>query len=625
MILPLATTPALPTHSGHLSDPAHDEAIVSTRTVDGKLVIISRYKDSKWRLVGHPTNYAPSMQEMNFDTIPACFRAVMKAITWHYMHRGREGKKRPSPRVTYKLLSDARPFLQHLSELNISRLADVTPLACSVYVQNCKEHRQRKGSARTGLPLKSSSLSHRFGAVEALHELSQYTDDAMPMHPWPGTSSAHLAGLTGRDTGYRGGNTPLIPDDVFTALFQRAWSLIESSDELLTVRDEIAVLREAVGRKTPAESEFVRRYGWLNMWEFNRALLDLRTACYIVVASVSGCRNHELAYIESNACYSTLEADSEHGGTKRFWWMRSRSTKTGEGRTEWMVPEAAAIALKVMDHWVAPYRKILEAEIEERRAANPLDPKIAEALLHLNAVFLCLTPNKGNQVRTMSGQIFNKDLKSFAKKCGLQWDLASHQFRRKFANYAARSQFGDLRYLRSHFKHWSMDMTLGYALNESQEVALYGEIQTELEGIKADVVESWLSSDAPLAGGYGRNIVAWRGDHAVTIFKDHKQMVRSLAESTPIRSNGHAFCTAADNRCVGNDLERTRCGGGCENAVISQMHAPLYRGFLDHLQEVFDRDDIGEGGRSLVRRDMNRCQDVLDALNAQGNVVTASV
>ncbi|MDB5935350.1 MAG: hypothetical protein JWQ01_2694 [Massilia sp.] len=50
-------------------------------------------------------------------------------------------------------------------------------------------------------------------------------------------------------------------------------------------------------------------------------------------------------------------------------------------------------------------------------------------------------------------------------------------YKRLTACYAARSQFGDLRYLRDHFKHWSLDMTLGYAMNESQEMELYLEIQ----------------------------------------------------------------------------------------------------------------------------------------------------
>lgn len=152
-----------------------------------------------------------------------------------------------------------------------------------------------------------------------------------------------------------------------------------------------------------------------------------------------------------------------------------------------------------------------------------MDPEIAEAQEHIDAVFLSMAPGNENQVRTISLQGMNMSLKTFAKDCGIDWDLASHHFRRKFANYAARSQFGDLRYLRAHFKHWSMDMTLGYALNASQELALYAEIELELDGIKEDVVASWVKPGTPLAGGYGRNIVAWRGSHAVTIFRDNNR------------------------------------------------------------------------------------------------------
>lgn len=597
--------------------------IISTCTINGKVVILSRYGDPKWRLVGQPTNKGASEQYVDFNAIPAGWRATMKAILWHYMRRGREGKKRPSPRAVTKLLVDAKSFLQHLVRLNITRLADVTPFACSLFVDFCRQHRQRQGSARAGELLKASSLGQLYGAVEALHELSQYTRDVMPDHPWAGTSATHLAGLTGQGTGFRGGKTPLMPDDVFTTLFQRAWSLVEAADDLLDVRDEILILRQAAGGKTPAEGIFVRSRGWADMWEFNKAVIELRTACYIVVASLSGCRNHELGFVQRGACYATEAAADDKGEPRTYNWMRSQSTKTGEGRAEWMVPEAVVTALKVMERWSAPYRAVIEAEIEALRSQNPLDPELAEAQLHMNAVFVAMTPNRGNQVRTMSLGAWNKALKSFAQNCGLDWDLASHHFRRKFASYAARSQFEDLRYLRSHFKHWSMDMTLGYALNESQEIALYAEIQTELDDIKNEVVEGWLRPGTALAGGYGRNIVSWRGGQAVTIFKDHRQMVRSLAESTSIRSNGHAWCTADDNRCVGNDLERTRCSG-CNNAVIGPEYAPLYRGLHDHLQEVLACDDIGEGGRNLVRRDMQRCRDVLVTLSQGDNSESAA-
>ena len=542
----------------------------------------------------------------------------MKAILYRYLCRGREGQKRPSPRGVVKLFRDACPFLRHLDRLGITRLADVTPMVCAVYADACRNHRQPESAG--GRPLKAPSLGHRFGVIEALHELSQHTDDAMALYPWPVTSATHLAGLTGRGSGYRGGQTPLMPDDVFTALFQRAWSLIEDADALLDLRDELIVVRQAMGRDlrgaaSAAEREVVRCQGWAGTSEYRAALLEVRTACYVVVASLSGCRNHELAFIETGACYSTDVSNGPDDEPRVCWWLRSHSTKTGEGRTQWMVPEAAVTALRVMEHWARPYQALIDAEIAQRRSVDPSDPEIAEAERHRRALFLAATPQERNQVRTMSGQMWNLALKAFAKKCGLSWDLASHQFRRKFANYAARSQFGDLRYLREHFKHWSMDMTLGYALNEAQETALYADIQSELDDIKAGVVDTWLSPDVALAGGYGRNITSWR-TQAVTIFKDHRQMVRALADSTAIRSNGHGWCTADDNLCVGNDIERTRCSD-CNNALIGPQHAPFYKGLYDHLKEVRDCDDIGEGGLNVVRRDMNRCRRVLAALQQE--------
>lgn len=596
-----------------------DALVVSARMVAGHWLVLSRYGDDRWHVAGQPTNKQASELVVDFSVIPAPLRASVKAIVYRYLRRGREGKKLPSHRSVMKLLADARPFLRHLDRLGIGRLADATPMVCALYVDACKQHRQPRQAARPGAPLKASSLSHRLAVVEALYELSQHTDDAMPLHPWSGTSFTHLAGKSGRGTGRRGGATPLMPDEVFTALFRHAWTAVERGGRLLDLRDgieEIARCGDLTGGAIRhAKRRYLNEHGWSGgTQEFSTALLELRAACYIVVASLSGCRNHELAFVQSGACYSTLvDADHPSGPAEVYWWMRSQSTKTGEGHTEWMVPEAAVTALRLMERWAMPYQAAIAAEIAARRAAEPFDSEIAQAQRHARAVFLAATPLKGNQVRTLSSQMCNLSLKAFAAKHGIAWDLASHHFRRKFANYAARSQFGDLRYLREHFKHWAMDMTLGYALNESQEIALYGEVEQEIQGIKVEVVDSWLNPEEPLAGGYGRNIMAWRATAPVTLFKSHAQMVRCLADSTGIRSNGHAWCTAGHNQCVGNDIEPTRCAD-CHHAVIGRGHAPLYRGLYDHLKEVTDRDDIGPSGQALVQRDLQRCRRVLAAL-----------
>jgi len=281
--------------------------------------------------------------------------------------------------------------------------------------------------------------------------------------------------------------------------------------------------------------------------------------------------------------------------------MRSQSDKTFAGKTEWMVPEAAVEALRIMDRWAVPYQAMLAEELVRRRAADQHDPEIAEAMKHANAVFLGLQLRSDTKVRTLCQLTWNALLKDFARRRGLDWPICTHHFRRKFANYAARSQFGDLRYLREHFKHWSQDMTNdGYALNASQEMELYAEIWDEMESIKLGLAEQWLSPNEPLAGGYGKNLMDWRTrKETIAIFKDHKTMVASVAESHAIRSNGHAWCTADDNQCIGNTLEKTRCSG-CDNAVIGRFHARLYQNLYRDLKDLAGCDDIGKGGRARV-------------------------
>lgn len=587
-----------------------DRLIISATQVDGIWVIKSQYGDDVWHLTGGTTNKPSHRKSINFARVPAAYCEVIKAMTYRYLRRGREGKAKPSTATVRGSFDDLLPFLRFLDGLKLKHLGAVTPMVCATYVAVCKAERQKR---KKGKPLSGATLATRFQAVEWLHELSQFTATPMPSAPWLETSATHLSGRIGRD---RRSKTQLIPDDVFTTLFQAAYKLVQRGDELLQLRDAldaVAAGRQERHRKTieRAKNRHLKANGWNGgVAGFNDTLAELRTACYIVVASLSGCRNHELAYLQRGACYRTEDDEGEV-----YWWMRSQSDKTRAGKTEWMVPEAAVEALRVMDRWAAPYQAMISEEIAQRRAVNPQDAEIAEAQKHANAVFLGVTMHQGNRVRTFSLKGWNGVLKAFAKRCGVDWDLASHQFRRKFANYAARSQFGDLRYLREHFKHWSQDMTNdSYALNESQEMELYAEIAEELEAIKLGLAEQWLSPSEPLAGGYGKNLMDWRNRaENIALFKDHATMVRSVAESHAIRSNGHAWCTADDNQCIGNTFEKTRCSG-CDNAVIGRFHARMYQRLHRDLKELALCDDIGLGGQARIQRDLERCRDVLVSL-----------
>lgn len=618
-LLALSWTPTIaqPGDVRELSESGRDALIVTATQVDGQWVILSRYGDDIWHLDGFTSNRSSSERRLDFSRVPSAFRAVVKAMLYRYVLRGREGAGRPKGSSTVNLFNNAMPFLRHLEMLKLERLSAVTPMICTAYVAVCKAHLQPKRSK--GEPLSPSGLKGRFKGVEAIHELSQYTHDPMPQHPWPETSGGAISGSIG---GYnRSGKTPLIPDDVFCALFEGAHQQIERGNEVLNLRDELDAIAEQ--RKT------LSAYGLLwvknchlgiSGWEggltvFNKALNDLRTACYIVLASTSGCRNHELANLQSGA-----ERRTEDDEGIIFHWMRARSEKTDAGIHDWMIPDAAVRALRLMERWSTPYQTRIAAEIVQRRRANPLDPQIAEAQKHRHSLFLGVNARANNQVRTLTSTSWDQKLKTFAKDLGLTWNLSSHQFRRKFANYAAHSRFGDLRYLKEHYAHWSMDMTLGYAMDDGWgqhlDLDLYADIEAELDDIKVDVVDNWLG-DKSLAGGYGRALNHWqRNPQNLLIFKDRASMVKSIAESSAIRSNGHAWCTADNDGCVGNTLDRTRCGD-CNNAVIDARHGPIYLRQNNDLKELLHCQDIGEGGRQRIERDLKRCRDVLIQLGME--------
>lgn len=592
-----------------MSESERDRLIVQATKVDGHWVILSRYGDDVWHLTGFPKNVPISQRRIAFDTVPPAFRQVVKAVFYRYLRRGREGTVRPRGATITLLFTSLSPFLRHLDALKITHLGSVTPMIAATYVTACKAHLK----ALNGKPLSAGGLVARYKAVETLYELSQYTKDKIPQHPWPETSARAMAGTLGMASG---GKTPLIPDDVFCSLFEEAYQQVERGKPLLDLRDDLDRIVPRAGALPTfdvirSRNRHLKARGWVGgLRKFNRSLLDLRTACYIVLASTSGCRNHELANLQSGAHRRTEDND----GTV-YHWMRSESEKTDEGTHDWMIPEAAVRAIRVMERWATPFQAMISDEITKRRLINPQDPQITLARAHRNSLFLGSYSNEAFQVRTLSNRSWDGLLKAFAQGCGLRWKLNSHQFRRKFANYAAHSRFGDLRYLKEHYAHWSLDMTLGYAMDETWgrhlDLDLYAEIQDELEDIKLGVVNGWIG-DESLAGGYGRAIKGWqREPENLLIFKDRTSMLKSISESTAIRSNGHAWCTADNDGCVGNTIERTRCGGGCHHSVIGNTHAPIYQRLYDDLKGLLLCKDIGEGGQQRVERDLNRCRDVL--------------
>ena len=169
----------------------------------------------------------------------------------------------------------------------------------------------------------------------------------------------------------------------------------------------------------------------------SKSLNSLRTACYIVLASTSGCRNHELCNLQIGSHHCTEDDE----GTI-YHWMRSKSEKTDAGIIKWMIPEVGVLALRAMERWSTPYRALIAEEIVRLYRINPHHAQIAEAEKHRNSLFLSIDRTGKLRVRTLTLAGWQKTYKHSPKIADLAGTLpainfvASSQTTSRIANLA---------------------------------------------------------------------------------------------------------------------------------------------------------------------------------------------
>ena len=174
-----------------LDQAQRDALIVSAVLVDGAWRVLSQYGDSAWRFHGGATNRAASKNQIDFNKVPEAFREQQKAMLYRYLRRGRFGNARASSGQVERLFTMSGLFLRFLEQLKLGRLSAATPMVCAMYVHEC-----RSRTTHTGKPVDPASIKNRLLAVEALYDLSQFTNDPMPSFPWPDDSAWNLVSLT---------------------------------------------------------------------------------------------------------------------------------------------------------------------------------------------------------------------------------------------------------------------------------------------------------------------------------------------------------------------------------------------------------------------------------------------
>lgn len=574
---------------------------------DGSYHILSRYGDAVWTFPDSlfPAGTRDNHKKINFLRVSVAFRETLRVCVLYYFLSGIEGRGRPTGGTIWNFFMLATSFLNWLHDQRITLLNDVTPLIGHEYVRFCNVLKDQNGST-----VSVNTLVQRLSTVEKLHILSQRSNDPMP-HPWPETSAKHLAGLTGQgNSKLQEAKTEIIPDDILGPLFQSAVEWLDRADEIICLRAQMKTWKTE-GRSRDFIWTRLKKLGW-TFKDIRTADQHLQTACMCIILITSGIRVSELCSLENQCAIKTLDEEGEP-----FHWMGGTSYKTGVGACEWLVAEITHRALVVAERLVRPLQVQLEQHISDLRTDNSKNPDITRLSEHNHRLFLGVTLHQNNRIGTLSSVAIITRINAFAALCGLDWRFAPHQFRRTFAVYAAHSAFGDLRYLRDHYKHWSLDMTILYAMSRFQDAELYDNVGLAALSIKTDLLEHWLEPDAILVGGAAEPIRALRTKNEALATKENRsEMAKKISPLVHLRATGVAWCTADTGGCNGGQgIEKTRCAD-CGNAVIDESHKPVWQGIYAQQLELRDLTDIGPGGAERVTRDIKHCEAVLKGLGA---------
>jgi integrase len=528
-----------------------------------------------------------------------------------------KGKTAKASTIIHYWNASVRQLLRWMVEVGYRSFNELTSERCLAYVAYCKNSDCRRYDLieRPTKQLSSSSLFSRFALLESMWTFREYLPFPLPEHPWPNHRGAlSLAGLS--RTGGIDTSTEQIPDRLMVKLITGALNYVTSGygEHLLDCRD-------ALNNWSPIDS-FLADYG-LNHKDFLAEITRLLTACYVIINAFSGMRISEVISLKIDCYYENTGWDGSIYG-----WLKGTTFKLDEEPMpgQWMVPPVVKQAVMIATRATYQLREQMENRISEltvklkdsiyinKPTFNDDSDLLAELIRHRNCLFIVGT--KSSSIRTFSDSSLKFRLKNFARHINLMvkssdldqvrnrtkitdgniWPLTTHQFRKTFSRYVARCILGDVRYLKEHFKHWSLDMTLGYAWNEDDLVdpTLIEDVLTEHQEMQSDIVRGWIdiNRDQHLAGVGGENIQKARERTKTLVATDPHAVARQLSKGYFLRGLGHSWCT--EKECRGKGIYSITECKTCENRVIDESNIPYWQNIRLQQIELLHIDDCGD-------------------------------
>lgn len=609
-----------------------------TRTDDGKEVVLSRYEDDIWDFWPYvpQSNRKSSAKVVDWrielgggalltDEGHTELLASAKDFVWSLFGDPIEGRQRPAMSTVVGYMTALTPLLRWMESRGIRRFRDIEGKALD-YVPIARIN------SKTGRPVAKGWHARRLMLLEDLYLQREKLSDALQSHPWPDESASNLAGerSKGRVT-----KTLRIPERTVRDIAAVAIDYVKNrAVQILEARDalEQAVGGESSHRATNIRVPLARSFGFEGSRDLSNELALVRDVCYIVIAMFSGIRDSETLFLKTGCIAHSRTEDGID-----LTWLHGTIFKTGVKPHKWLVPPIVETAVRVMERYRQPYAAEIDRQIAdfERRASMVIPGSRAHRTvlkrLHAarkdrDALFLGCAPCVGHMVNVVSGALINRRLKGFCERFNIvgednkHWPLSSHQFRRTYAYFVASAELGDLHYLREHFGHWSIDMTLLYTDGATDEYQTDSDLLNEILRTKAEkqegVFRSYLLTDVPLANG---DVMLADLRRTVKTARNKEELVRQVSSSVTLNGTGHSWC-------LGN-VKGTGCGGlcvfeadmcvDCAYGMIGPEHLPVWKEIANQQQLALSMPDLGIPGKARSERILAKAHDVIAKLESQ--------
>ncbi len=600
----------------------------------GSPVVISRYEDDVWNFWPYISRENAKDGEKRIiwgialpdgsrltDEAHRSLLASAKDFIWSLHVDPIEGGKRLGLKTLISLMGNLAFLLRWMVSQGITRFAQLDGRTLE-YVVAAKDGKSAK-----------STVMKRLLLVEKLYAQVGKIDDYLPSHPWPFESAALLAGMDQR-MAHRVPKTPVIPESVFVPLAQKAIEYVEQrAPAILVVQaeaEQAMAAAEARGVKGHAYrqvfgTEVARAHGYAGLRELHAEMALLRTASYICINMFSGLRNSEMMSLESGF----ISREPGIDGSYECIWLHGTIYKTGERPHKWLVPPIVVQAVDLAERMIEPFQSMLRDEERKLRKLETIESKHAKRLAEIsrskNKLFLATHYSQQGPVAVMpGGAAVNRWLKDFCRHFQIRadngevWDLASHQFRRTFAYNYARSELGDLLYLKEHYGHWSLDMTMLYADGGADEYqidnGLLDDVVRAKQERQAEILAGYLDSDTPLAKGEDW-LGTWRP--MVRTAKNKDELIQELSSTITLNGTGHSWCAgnAKGGSCGGLCLFEADMCVDCNMALIGPEHLPVWKEIAEQQLVVLQLPDMGVPAKSRANRILEKANQVISKLD----------